>query len=186
MGKKFWAFILDIWRDGSVVLGAIAAPLSIAFTLAKAFDVPALSHLREISYAWALAPLTVWFFVAYVRCRAKNAEEIAALKSGLDSKIQRQQLRESLGRFLIEGRELQEKCSFQNREPPNAEADAWAEKVENFLQEKLDYGHIARFRDGSDLPVGANSIVSTPHRQLWGGLRVRLARLSQFIAEIPV
>jgi hypothetical protein len=72
MLKILWSFILDFWRDGSVLLGAIAAPLSIAFTLAKAFDVQALGHLREVSYAWAFAPLTLWFFVAYVRRRAAS------------------------------------------------------------------------------------------------------------------
>jgi len=46
MVKKLWAFAVDFWRDGNALLGAVAAPLSIAFTLAKAFDVPALSHLR--------------------------------------------------------------------------------------------------------------------------------------------
>jgi len=32
----------------------------------------ALGHLRELSYAWALAPLMVWFFVAYVRRRSAS------------------------------------------------------------------------------------------------------------------
>src|SRR5947207_3299198 len=186
MAKKLWSFGIDLWRDGSVVLGGIAAPLSIAFTLAKAFDVEALGHLREISYAWGLAPLTLWFFIAYVRCRANNAAKIAALESGRDSKEARRKLREALGTFLIEGQELQAQCHYVNREPANSEANAWAERVEQFLQDNLDSGHIARFRDGSGLPVGANSISSIPHRQLWSGLRVRLARLSQFIAEIPV
>ena len=74
MVKKLWAFAVDFWRDGNALLGAVAAPLSIAFTLAKAFDVPALSHLRDISYAWALAPLLIWVLVAYVRLHARTSK----------------------------------------------------------------------------------------------------------------
>lgn len=75
MGKKLWAFAVDFWRDGSALLGFIAAPLSIFFTLAKAFDVEVLGHLREISYAWALAPITLWIFVAYVRIHARTSQD---------------------------------------------------------------------------------------------------------------
>jgi hypothetical protein len=72
MWKTIWAFIKELVRDGYAILGIVAAPLSISFTLAKAFDVQALGHLKEVSYAWALAPLTLWFFVAYVRRRAAD------------------------------------------------------------------------------------------------------------------
>lgn len=87
MVKKFWAFAVDFWRDGNALLGAVAAPLSIAFTLAKAFDVPALSHLRDISYAWALAPLLIWVLVAYVRLHARTAESALILQDKMRPKL---------------------------------------------------------------------------------------------------
>jgi hypothetical protein len=136
---------------------------------------------------WAALAVVLFRIVAAPFWMAKeDAEKVTALEAKIASKEERQRLREALGSFLIEGRQLQERCSYQNQDPPNAEADAWAGRVETFLGDNLDSGHIARFRDGSDLPMGANSIGSIPHRQLWGGLRVRLARLSQFIAEIPI
>jgi len=63
--KSFWAFAVDFWRDRQ----RPAWPLSPRRCLLphfwqKAFDVPALSHLRDISYAWALAPLLIWVLVA--------------------------------------------------------------------------------------------------------------------------
>jgi hypothetical protein len=41
MFKKLRSFAVDLLRDGYAALGIIAAPLSVAFTLAKAFDVQA-------------------------------------------------------------------------------------------------------------------------------------------------
>jgi hypothetical protein len=57
MAKKLWSFVINFWRDGYALVGAITAPLSICFTLAKAIDAPALSHLLNISYAGAAGPL---------------------------------------------------------------------------------------------------------------------------------
>ncbi|MDB5578298.1 MAG: hypothetical protein JWR80_3474 [Bradyrhizobium sp.] len=74
MLKRVRPFLIDLWRDGYAVVGIIAAPLSIIFTLAKAFDVQALGHLRDVSYAWAFAPLVIWFLVAYVRRRSHSAK----------------------------------------------------------------------------------------------------------------
>ncbi|MHC2318390.1 hypothetical protein ACVIHC_005436 [Bradyrhizobium diazoefficiens] len=87
MVKKLWAFAVDFWRDGNVLLGFVAAPLSIAFTLAKALDVPALSHLREVSYAWALAPLLIWVLVAYVRRRSHSISLAPKLKCTFDMAV---------------------------------------------------------------------------------------------------
>lgn len=57
--------LFDLYRDGYSLIGAIAPILSIGFTTAKALDVNV--NLRDVSYAWAFAPLTVWLFVAYWR-----------------------------------------------------------------------------------------------------------------------
>ncbi|GEC56720.1 hypothetical protein ABIF38_008806 [Bradyrhizobium japonicum] len=66
MWKRFRSFLSDLGNDGFAVVGWVAAPLSLIYTLAKAFAVP-IDWLRDLSYAWALAPLTVWFALAYVR-----------------------------------------------------------------------------------------------------------------------
>jgi hypothetical protein len=83
MGKKLWSFVADFWRDGYALVGLIAAPLSIAFTVAKALDVEALTHLREVSYAWAIAPLLIWVFVAYVRRRSRSLPPTLKLTFGM-------------------------------------------------------------------------------------------------------
>jgi hypothetical protein len=87
MGRKLWSFVVDFWRDGNALLGIVAAPLSIAFTVAKALDVPALSHQRDISYAWALAPLLIWVLVAYVRRRAHSLNLTPKLKCTFDMRV---------------------------------------------------------------------------------------------------
>src|SRR6476646_2746985 len=115
MVKKLWAFAVDFWRDGNALLGAVAAPLSIAFTLAKAFDVPALSHLRDISYAWALAPLLLWVFVAYVRLHARIAKN--KRKEGLQS------FYVSVGPIIT--RKLAEDISEEDFEKYQEEGVAW-------------------------------------------------------------
>jgi hypothetical protein len=47
MVKKLLPFAKDLVGDGYVLVGIFAPLLSIAFTIAKAFDMPELSHLRD-------------------------------------------------------------------------------------------------------------------------------------------
>ncbi len=77
MVGKILSFGRDLVRDGYTLVSVIAPLLSIAFTLAKAVDMPELSHLREISYAWAFAPIIVWLLIAYVR-RHSQAQTLQA------------------------------------------------------------------------------------------------------------
>jgi hypothetical protein len=71
MWKRIWAFLLDLWRDGYAVLGAVSPLLSATFAIAKAADVQII-NLRDISYGWGLLPITIWLFVAYLRCRSRS------------------------------------------------------------------------------------------------------------------
>lgn len=69
-------FFVDLWRDGNAVLGTVSPLVSAVFAIAKWADMPALSHLRDVSYAWALAPLLVWVFIAYVRRWARSVPKL--------------------------------------------------------------------------------------------------------------
>jgi hypothetical protein len=80
--KRLLRFLRDLFRDGHKLLGVLAPVLSVAFTFAKALNLTA--GLRDISYAWALLPLLLWVFAAYIRrwlisCEweEKNSGEVA-------------------------------------------------------------------------------------------------------------
>jgi hypothetical protein len=136
-GKKLWSFAVDLLRDGYAALGIIAAPLSIAFTFAKAFDVQALGHLREISYAWAFAPLTLWFFVAYVRLRAKTARKPKADVL--------QSFYVAVGPIIT--RSLSKDISAVDFENYASEADGWANSCADWIHEHLGLPARERFLD---------------------------------------
>ncbi len=66
-------FAKSLVADGYKLVGASAPILSIVFTLAKWQEWSVMeTDLAEISYAWAFAPLTLWFFIAYVRLWDKS------------------------------------------------------------------------------------------------------------------
>jgi hypothetical protein len=65
MGKTILRLFKDLWSDGYKIFGAIAPLASLGFTISKALEVHL--SLRNISYAWAFAPMLAWIFVAYVR-----------------------------------------------------------------------------------------------------------------------
>jgi hypothetical protein len=82
MVGKIFSFGRDLVRDGYTLVSIIAPLLSIAFTLAKALDMSALRHIPDISYAWALAPLLLWVFVAYVRRRSHTLQSRLKFAAG--------------------------------------------------------------------------------------------------------
>lgn len=63
--QKLTTFIRDLSEDGIKALGVFSWLLSITFTVCRIFD--AVPVLRAVDYAWALLPITIWLFVAYVR-----------------------------------------------------------------------------------------------------------------------
>jgi hypothetical protein len=72
--RNLRSFLVDLCVDGFAAVSFAAPAASLSFTLAKAFDVP-MAGLHQLSYAWAFLPLTIWFFVAYVRRRAAKSRE---------------------------------------------------------------------------------------------------------------
>jgi len=137
MVKRLLAFAADFWRDGNAVLGIVAAPLSVAFTLAKAFDLPALSHLRDISYAWALAPLLIWVLVAYVRLRARTAQN--KRKEGLQS------FYVSVGPIIT--RPIAKDISEDDFEKYLDEGAAWVTSCANYIEQTMGVAASERFLD---------------------------------------
>jgi len=99
-------------------------------------------------------------------------------------RLARRQIREQLAAFVQEGMELRRLCANEGVPPPIQQADEWAMRTEAFLRDKLDESYVARFRNSSGLPLTANSISSIPHRNLWGAIYTRLARLNQFLEEL--
>ncbi len=121
---------------------------------------------------------------SYIAFKAAYAEAtIPGLKTELDEREKRHKVRVALGAFLEEGRTLMVQCANESVPPPEQEADAWARKVEAFFHTEMDDSYIARFRDGSGLPLTATSIQSAPHSRLWSGIWVRTSRLQEFIKE---
>ena len=92
--------------------------------------------------------------------------------------------REKLGRFLREGQELQRQCADERSSPPDAEADGWAARTEAYLKKHLGSDYVASYRNAAGLPMGLTSISSKSHRDLEGGIDMRLARLQQFLEEL--
>lgn len=88
MLRKIYSFVRDLVGDGYILISVLAPLLSIAFTLAKAFDMQALGHLRDISYAWAFAPIIIWLLIAYIRRRNEalrlNAARAPKLRCSFD------------------------------------------------------------------------------------------------------
>ena len=64
---KVCRFFGDMVADGYKFVSVIAPILSILFVLAKAVEWPVKETLKELSYAWALLPITIWFLIAYIR-----------------------------------------------------------------------------------------------------------------------
>jgi hypothetical protein len=125
-----------------------------------------------------------WIWEAEHQNLIAATAKIFTLNAQLEDRERTRAIRRELGVFLEQGRQLMTVCADETKAPPSAEADAWATRVETFLNEQLDASFIARFRSGAGLPLTATSITSIPHRSLWSGIWVRTSRLQQFIQEL--
>jgi hypothetical protein len=91
-----------------------------------------------------------------------------------------------LGEYLIRGIEIQDKCGAEDKPAPTAEAEAWTSDVQTFLSKHLGLSYVARFHNSAGLPLSATSITSREHRNVSSYMRVRLARLNEFIQDLEV
>jgi hypothetical protein len=113
-----------------------------------------------------------------------KAIEQNRLRTTNEEKAQHRRIRRQLGAFLLEGQALQKRCAEESSPPPEADTQAWAQRTEAFLEKELGTDYVASFRSGADLPMVAVAISSTPHRNLWGAIRIRVARLEQFLQQL--
>ena len=94
------------------------------------------------------------------------------------------EVREQLGLFLAEGIELLRLTRNEATPAPTEAAEAWNMRVISYLESALGSSFAHRFIDASGLPMGITSLQSEAHRKLEGGLKVRTARLQQFLSEL--
>jgi hypothetical protein len=142
--RSFTSFVVDLCVDGFAIVSFAAPVLSISFTLSKAFDVP-LAGLHQMSYAWALLPLTVWFFVAYVRRRAVKV---------LDRKIAK------LHEFYIRAAPFASRSVRpENFHQDVSEIEAWANDTAGWIDANLGCAARERFLDRTDhSPIVYNGV----------------------------
>jgi hypothetical protein len=122
-------------------------------------------------------------FRTYHELRERTEEQIRQLTERLEERQRRQKIRETLGKFLEEGRRLHHRCSDETVPPPTAEAEGWAARAEAWFAAELDSSYISRFRSDAGLPMTFSPMRSERHIRLWGGVGVRLTRLDQFLQE---
>ena len=173
------------WRDyvglvpsGIAVLnGAIAVAVA-QFPLKDARDKWTLVTAILVLGLFAIVA-NVWSNNITLQRKAEEQAQQAAAQA------QRRAVREQLGTFIDEGTALQRLCTNEQEPAPEQQANEWAGRVEAYLTANLGASYVTRFRSSAGLPVGMNAIVSIPHRNLWSGIRTRLARLEQFSQEMP-
>jgi hypothetical protein len=130
-----------------------------------------------------IAPYWVWQEEHQARLTAESATE--ALQAKFDDREHRKYIRRELGRILEKGRLLAEQAANKNQASPQEEANLWGQSAEKFFLDNMDESYVSRFRDESGLPIPQQppeiSDISRAH--LWAGMRVRNARLQEFIKE---
>ena len=174
--RRVWT-TLKVLRGAGLVIG----PLLYFGQLALAAqDVVSLGLPRM---AWEAIAGTV-FFASGAAILWDLHRQNDSLRKGASAGALKSDIREHLGQLLFEGQELQRQCGNEKEPAPTAQAQEWADKTEGYLAENLGESYIARFRSSAGLPMAANSISSLDHRNLWAGLHVRLARLTQFVEEL--
>ena len=136
--------------------------------------------------AWVLIFLIKTILFSPFLLWKKDQEKIFELNKLLDDRTKKREIKLNLARFLEDGQRIISQCSDENNPPPETEANSWANSVEKYFTDEMDDSYISRFRNGAGLPMTANSIASMPHRNLWAGIWIRIARLQEFIKEHTV
>ena len=131
--------------------------------------------------AWLLFGLG--WFVAIVLTYHDLRKQNLILRTQLDEKRKRKEIRDTLGQLLEEGQQIKNKCFEKNIEPPTAEAEKWAEKVVMYLNCHLGSDYVQRFHSHEGLPIGVTTLSGIP-ATIESYIKTRLARLNQFLAEL--
>jgi len=156
-----------------ILLGVAAPVAALVFTIvAVALDKPTKNRRKIIVTIGIITTI-----VAGVNSWGIHARSEAAT-------AERRAIRVDLAALANEGMALARRCTNESEPPPTEEANQWARRTEDFLRTRLDDSYVARFRSHSGLPPMTTSIQSAPHRNLSVKLRVRLARLNQFLEKL--
>lgn len=149
------------------LVGAVAAivvhfkPWLRPMVEANLWQVPIWAFGAILAFRFFHAPFQIW-------------KEDQARLSLLDTQEKRAVVRQALSAFLVEGSARQHACADETAPPDTAGADAWYAGVIEYLGNDLDQSYVARMNDDSTVPMGANSIPSVPHRNLWADCAVRI------------
>jgi hypothetical protein len=139
------------------------------------------SFSARLSFVVAAAASLV--VAAYFVWREKD-KELEEANQKLAAKQQRRAVRDQLGAFLAAGSQFMQACRNEEAPPPESDANAWAGEVQAFLAEHFGQSYVARLHNGQGLLPIDPGIKSANHRAMWHGLRIRVIRLEQFLAEL--
>ena len=101
--------------------------------------------------------------------------------------IERQQsdrgdIQKRLDPFIVEGRQLLAQIKDSRVELPAAAADTWAQRVEDYLRDKVGAEAIPRFRKPAGELYGTDETVAPPRQAYWRAVRDRLVNLEEIAA----
>ena len=177
---RTWLF----WMSGAFSL------LLTAFVLARAASGSPVSPNQTLVILGCLGVIACLLSgIAAWRYEHSRANELQARLDGLDSQgSQSAVLRDNLAALMLEGQDLHGRLASTD-EPLEAlepAIESWAMKTEEWLAANLGTHYVVRFRNGAGIPVGTfvmRRALNTKEGPLNGFMRVRLARLGEFIAE---
>jgi hypothetical protein len=95
----------------------------------------------------------------------------------------RNQVREQIETYILEGRTLLGQIRDAQRELPARPADEWALRSENFLRARLGERYVGRFRKEANDLYGEASIPG-PRMGYWRAVRNRVVALELVAAEL--
>src|SRR5258708_4883970 len=95
----------------------------------------------------------------------------------------RNQVREQIGTYILEGRTLLGQIRDAQRELPARPADEWALRSENYLRARLGDRYVTRFRKEANDLYGDASIPG-PRMGYWRAVRNRVVALELIAAEL--
>jgi hypothetical protein len=128
--------------------------------------------VSTLSFAWCRAAVT----------EAETAEKADAAKRELGEKGYAV---EKLALLLAEGTLLLRRTQNEAEAAPEDDIVMWTARTEEFLSSNFSGAHVMRFRDLSGIPPGPTSLSSKERIGMEGTIRMRLARLQQFLSEMP-
>lgn len=93
-------------------------------------------------------------------------------------------IRIGLADFLAEGEGISNELTDDNVAKEEARANEWLGRLQTYLKNNLDESYVTRLNNNSDAPSTIRTGIQQRTQNLWQGLRFRLVRINQFIAEL--